>query len=65
MVKNKNEQEPNTVLDTIAASLKRGADYASYDKVIDKLLGTELADRDLEAEEAFELNNRRKNDPTD
>jgi hypothetical protein len=55
------KKKPRTPLDTIADALKHGANYASYDKEIDRLLGTELNDRDLEAEEAFELNNRREN----
>lgn len=55
--------KPRTILDNIADSLKRGANYEAYDKEIDKILGTEMQERDLEAEEAFELNNRRNDDP--
>ncbi len=58
----KKSKKAQTELDNIADSLKRGADYASYDKVIDRLLGTEMQDRDLEAEETFEINNRRKDE---
>lgn len=65
MGKKRTKNKAVTQLDNIAFSLKRGADYAAYDKVIDQLLGTEMQERDLEAEEAFEINNRRKDNEND
>jgi hypothetical protein len=62
IVKKVRKKKFKNELDNIEDSLKRGADYANYDKAIDRILDTKLQERDLEAEELFELNNRRQDD---
>jgi hypothetical protein len=47
-------KEGNGPLDVIAKSLKGGHKYEWYEKAIDNYLGTELEERDLAAEAAFE-----------
>jgi hypothetical protein len=44
----------------IADKLKHGANYEKFNNQLDTLLETSLKERDLEAEEAFELENRIK-----
>jgi hypothetical protein len=56
----KNSQKVRTGFDSIASSLKKGKSYSTYDEEIDKLLGTEMEDRDLEAEEIYERGHREK-----
>jgi hypothetical protein len=46
--------------DDIAKKLKDGADYDSFKDALDKMLGTELPERDLELEERFERKNRQE-----
>jgi len=45
-------------LDKIAEFLKNGGDYNNYEEYLDKILGTGLKERDLEAEEMFERKHR-------
>jgi hypothetical protein len=54
----KNSQKVRTSFDNIASSLKKGEDYKDYDSEIDKLLGTEMTERDAEAEEIYERGHR-------
>jgi hypothetical protein len=46
-------------LDEIAALIKKGADPESFQKEIDKLLGTTMEDRDEQLEVAWEDGYRR------
>ena len=46
------------VLERIASKLKKGGKYLDFEKELDRLLKTELPERDLETEEAFEHYNK-------
>lgn len=46
----------------IAIALQNGASYDIFEASLNGLLGTEMEERDLEAEETYELRNRRKDD---
>jgi hypothetical protein len=46
-------------LEEIAAAIAAGADPKKFDKEMDQLLGTELPERDAEAEERWENSYRR------
>ena len=51
-------------LKEIAAELKRTGNYAKYEKEMDRLLGTEMEERDEEAEKRWE-GSYRENRETD
>jgi hypothetical protein len=46
-------------LDEIARAIKRGDDPAKFEKELNRLLGTEMEERDQEAEALFEDDYRR------
>ena len=54
----KNSQKVRTSFDSIAHSLEVGGSYSMYDAEIDKLLGTEMSERDSEVEEIYERGHR-------
>lgn len=54
-----NEQ---AVLAAVEKAIKRGADPEHFTPLLDKLLGTEMSERNLDVEEAWENSNRRKKD---
>lgn len=45
-------------LECIAAKLKQGGKYSDFEKELNKVLGTELKERDLEAEGDWEHYNK-------
>jgi len=45
-------------LEVLAAKLKAGANYEDFDKGLDKLLKTEMTERDIEAEGDWERYNK-------
>ncbi len=59
-VTEKGAQEVCKGFGNIAKMLEQGADYQSYEKELDILLGTGLSDRDEEAEEIYERGHREK-----
>ncbi len=54
-----NEQ---VVLAAVEQAIKNGTNPEHFTKLLDKLLGTEMAERNTEVEEAWENANRRKKD---
>lgn len=54
--------DEKAVLAAVEKAIKGGADPEHFVKMLDKLLGTEMAERNLDVEEAWENSNRRKKD---
>jgi len=52
--------DEEAVFEAIELRIKNGANPEHFQSILDKLLGTEMGDRDEEAEEAWE-SNRKKN----
>jgi hypothetical protein len=53
------EKQTENALKWIASEMKKGKDVAHLETLLDKILGTGLSERDLEAEEAWEKAHRK------
>ena len=52
------KESSKLALDALAARLKAGASYENFDKELDKLLKTEMTERDIGAEGDWEHYNK-------